>query len=690
MVEKRDLLIEVGTEELPPLALLSLVQGFRELFAGGLEQHALSFGSVEHFATPRRLALRIGGLDAAQPDQEIVRRGPSESAAFDAQGHPTKAALGFARSCGVEVSELGREETEIGCWLSYRSTQQGRPTTQLLPDILRSALSGLPVPKRMRWGNLESEFVRPVHWVVILFGRETVECDILEVHAGRETRGHRFHRPGTIELTSPSGFEEILREQGWVEPVFELRRSRIREQAEEAARKIGAHVRIDAGLLDEVTSLTEWPVAILGSFDADFLDVPPEVLIETMQKHQKYFPIVDSQQRLLPKFVAISNIESKDPAQVRSGNERVIRPRFKDAAFFWEQDLKRPLAERVNELSGVVFQQKLGTLLDRAKRMALVSGEIARQIDLDQNLASRAALLCKCDLLSDMVGEFASLQGTMGRYYSQASGEDPCVSAAMEEHYLPRHSGDRLPVSKCGQAVALADKLDSLVGIFAIGQRPTGVKDPYALRRAALGILRILIETPLELDLEDLLQASARSLTDRVDASTVTQAVFDYMMERLKGYYSERQVSADVVDAVLARRPTMPRDIDLRVQAVVRFRYLPEAQSLSAANKRLRNILRKSQHEVPNEVRKDRLQDDHERRLYRDIERLRPEVESMFARADYVSALGRLATLRESVDGFFDHVMVMCEDADLRANRLALLGSLSRLFEKVADLSRLQ
>jgi len=689
MVEKKDLLVEIGTEELPPNALLQLSKAFQELFQVRLEGNGLEFEKIERFATPRRLALRVIQLDTEQTARTTFRKGPSVKAAFDAEGKPTKAAEGFARSCGVSVGELKEEVTKKGAWLIYRLAKPGKRTEELVPNMVIESLTSLPIPKRMRWGDLCSEFVRPVHWVVLLFGNSAIPASILEVKAGNETRGHRFHHPQPISIGSPKEYDQLLRDIGYVEAVFSERRDRIRRMADQTARESGAKALINSQLLDEVTALTEWPVAVMGSFDKEFLDVPSEALIETMQKHQKYFPIADLEGNLLPRFITISNIESRDPKQVRAGNERVIRPRFKDAAFFWEQDLNRPLSKLTADLDKVVFQHQLGTLGDKCKRIGFLSREIAVKIGLDPSLAERSAELCKFDLLTDMVGEFASLQGTMGRYYASAGGEHECISTAMEEQYLPRHAGDSLPQSPCGQVLAIADRVDTLLGIFAIGQKPTGVKDPYALRRSSLGVLRILIETPLELDLHELLNISSSTFADEAKASSVVDEVFNYMIERLHGYYDDQGVSGDVVEAVLAVRPTMPVDIDRRIRAVAVFKNLREASSLSAANKRIRNILKKADPSLSIYIDQDKLQEKSEKALFSNVSALKSEIEPLMLRREYAMALTRLATLKPMVDDFFDNVMVLCEDEEIRLNRLALLKSLFVVFQDIADISRL-
>ncbi len=690
MAETRDLLVEIGTEELPPTALDRLSLAFMQGIEGGLKTAELGFAGIKRYASPRRLAVHITDLATAQEERMVERKGPALQAAFDADGNPSKAAEGFARSCGVSVEQLQQQETPNGTWLVFQQRQAGQDASALIPEIIDRALSALPTPKRMRWGSRTEEFVRPVHWVLLLFGDEVIPAEILGQPAGRTTRGHRFHRPGAIEISAPANYLSQLQEQGMVYADLEQRKGLIRKQVTETAAAAGAKAIIDADLLDEVTALNEWPVPVMGSFNEEFLEVPAEALVQAMQGHQKYFPVVNADGALRPNFITICNIESQDISQVRSGNERVISPRFKDAAFFWEQDLKQPLESHLERLKTVVFQDKLGTLFDKTQRVAVLAQAVAAQIGSDPALARRAAELCKCDLMTNMVNEFPKLQGIMGSYYAEKSGEDPQVAAAMKEVYLPKHAGDDLPAGGCGRTIAVADRLDTLVGIFAIGQRPTGVKDPFGLRRAALGVLRILIETPLDLDLEAMLQLAAEGLADKVDASTAVTEVFDYMMDRLKAYYADREITPDVIDAVLACRPTRPADFDLRVKAVTEFRKLPEAESLSAANKRIRNILKKSDEEYPAQPDAKIFEENAEKDLFNKVAELTPVVEPLFAQGDYTQALKLLAALRAAVDGFFDQVMVNCEDPDLRRNRLALLNSLSALFLRAADLSRLQ
>lgn len=687
-----DLLIELGTEELPPLALPVLARAFADGLREQLKTNGIGFETLDSFAAPRRLALLIHGIQTRQPDQETLRRGPAVSAAFDAAGQPTKALLGFARSCGVEVAALGREETDKGSWLVYRSITPGRETAHLVPELTEAALAALPIPKRMRWGDRSEEFVRPVQWVCLLLGAEPIAGSVLGVTAEACTRGHRFHHPDPIVIQHAADYAATLREQGQVEPSFEQRRERIREQVTALAQANGLRARIDPALLDEVTALVEWPQALLCTFDARFLDIPPEVLIETMQRNQKYFPVEDANGALQARFIVVANIASHDPDQVRAGNERVIRPRFADAAFFWSQDLKQPLAEFAPRLETVVFQDKLGTQAAKCARVARLGCDLAPLLGIAPALVERAAALSKCDLMTAMVFEFPGLQGIMGRYYAERAGEDPCVSAAMEDQYRPRFAGDDLPTSPCGRALALADRLDTLVGIFGIGLRPTGTKDPYALRRASIAVLRLLIETPLDLDLRDLLTRAAAGFPAGLLAAETVETVLSYMLERLHGYYSERVVAVDTVEAVIHTGVTNPWDLDRRIAAVTQFRRLPAADTLAAANKRIRNILLKADAADLTDAPFNPavLVEVAEQRLAERIEELSARIAPLAQSRDYVAMLETLAELREDVDAFFNEVMVMADDAALRRNRLQLLRALSALFLRVADISRLQ
>jgi glycyl-tRNA synthetase beta chain len=690
MIEKRDLLVEIGTEELPPKALRRLSNAFAEGMHKGLDGAALKAAKVYAYAAPRRLALLIKELPVTQQDRETVRRGPALTAAFDDDGCPTQAAIGFARSCAVDVEQLDQLETKKGSWLSFRAVEKGKPVSELIADMVRKSLAGLPIPKRMRWGDGEHEFVRPVHWVVLLFGDELIDADILGIKAGRYTHGHRFHHPQPIYIGEPEAYLPLLETEGRVLADFATRREAIRAQVLEQAKQLDGRAVIDDELLDEVTALVEWPVALSGRFDKQFLEVPSEVLVSSMQDHQKYFPVMDEDGNLLPYFIAIANLDSKDPQQIKAGNERVIRPRLADAAFFWNQDRKQPLEKHIDGLRSMVYQKRLGTLFDKQERVAKLATEIAAQIGSNGSYAERAARLCKCDLLTSMVYEFPDLQGVMGRYYASHDGEAEAVANAIEEHYRPRFAGDELPDSATGQALALAERLDSLVGIFAIGQQPSGDKDPFALRRAALGVARICIEKELDIDLEALLNTAAEAFEKSVDAASATIEVFDYVMDRLRAYYQESGVEIDLIDAVLATRPTRLLDLDRRIQACRIFRRLPEAESLAAANKRIGNILKKTDQNIPGNVELSCLVDDAEKQLAEQLSTMSTAVIPLLEAGDYTPALKQLAGLRENVDAFFDQVMVMVDDDTLRANRLSLLQNLSKLFLRVADLSRLQ
>jgi len=690
MADHATLLVEIGTEELPPKALARLADAFRDGLGAGLDKAGLGHGALRALCSPRRLAVTVEALQTAQPDRIDERRGPALDAAFDAAGQPTKAALGFARSCGKRVDELEHLETDKGAWLVARSALPGQPAAALLPALVEAALAGLPIPRRMRWGAREEEFVRPVHWVVLLLDTAVVPGRVLGLDTGRTTRGHRFHCPEPLALDHADNYVDLLRERGRVLVDFAERRAAIRAQVEALAAEVGGRAAIDDALLDEVTALVEWPVALAGTFEARYLEVPAEALISTMQGNQKYFPVVAADGALLPHFITVSNIDSRHPETVRRGNERVIRPRFADAEFFWNQDRKQALTDLEPRLKQVVFQEQLGSLHDRAQRIAALAAAISERTDGDPAEARLAGRLAKCDLLTDMVGEFPELQGIMGRYYAGHDGLPDAVAVALEEQYRPRFAGDALPQTAIGRAVALADKLDLLVGIFGIGQRPTGDRDPYALRRAALGVLRILLEGGLELDLVELLELARAGYGARLTAADVTEQVFQFLLDRLRGHYLDAGLAPDLFEAVAALRPTRPLDFDRRIRAVAAFRDLPEAASLAAANKRVHNILRQAETEATGTPDLDRLQEPAERALAEALASHAAAVEPDLARGDYHAALTELAGLRPAVDRFFDQVMVMADDPAVRANRLALLGQMAALFLRVADLSRLQ
>ena len=686
----RDLLIEIGTEELPPKALANLSAALELSLTEQLRALQLSFGNVQRFASPRRLAVLVEALNEAQQDQEKTRLGPAVQAAFDDTGAPTPAALGFAKSCGVEVDQLSRTKKDGVEKLSFSVNEKGRTTQALVPTLIETALNRLPIPKRMRWGASRIEFVRPLHWAVVLFGEETIETDILGVRSGHCTRGHRFHNNQDLPLVQPSEYESVLEAQGRVIASFDKRRDLIREQVEQQARMHEAVAIIDEALLDEVTSLVEFPVALTGSFDEAFLAVPQEALILAMKSHQKCFHLADAEGRLLPKFVAISNLESKDPQQVITGNERVIRPRLADAQFFFDTDREKPLITRKDSLGSLVFQDRLGTVLDKCERVSQLSQQIAEQVSANPAHCMRAAELSKCDLVTSMVGEFADLQGLMGSYYAANDGEAPEVAQAIHEQYQPRFAGDDLPASETGAILAVADKLDTMVGLFGIGQPPTGSKDPFALRRSAIGILRILVEKPLELDLKWLIKAFYRELPDDLLLADTGDKVFEFILERFRTWYLDEGISSEEFQSVFALRPSRPIDFHRRIQAVHAFALRPEAQSLAAANKRVANILSKQDSAaVQPALSESLLQESAEKALYAAIIDKELEVAPYLKQGDYQKGLTLLAELKPAIDGFFDEVLVMAEDEAIRDNRLALLAKLQSLFLNLADISYL-
>ena len=696
-MNRHDFLVEIGAEEMPPKSLVALGEAFRDGVVAGLEAAGLSHGAALAYFTPRRLAVQVTKLLDRQPEQRIERRGPPVSAAFDAAGKPTRAATAFADSCGVKVDELTRLNDNKGEFLFCRTTRAGEQTAKLLPGIVQAALDQLPIARRMRWGAGTAQFVRPVHWVVMLHGDQVVPGEILGVPAGRMTRGHRFHARKPIALRSPGGYVAAL-EKAHVRVDFEARRARIRAGAVAAAEAERGEAVIDPAVLDEVTALTEWPVPLVGAFEPRFLELPPEVLIATMQDHQRYFPVRAKDGRLLPRFIAVANLESRDPPQVRAGNERVVRPRLADAAFFFAADRKSTLQSRRPALGAVTFQAQLGSYADKTARITALAGQIARVAGHDPATAQRAAEISKCDLLTAMVGEFPELQGVMGRYYAQHDGESAEVAAAIAEQYMPRFAGDALPTTGAGLALAMADKLDTLVGIFAIGQKPTGTKDPYGLRRSALGVLRILIEPGIALNLRELIRSAIDSIASdlsklggKAPADNLAEDIYDYMMERLRAWYLERGggVTTEMFDAVLDTRPSSPLDFDDRLRALSEFLALPDAAGLTAANKRIANILKKAGEQPSPRVDPGLLTDANERQLATEIESLRQDVERLVTARRYADALARLASLRGPVDAFFENVMVMADDVRVRANRLALLAALQRLFLHIANLSRL-
>ena len=687
----KDFLVELGTEELPPTALKTLMLAFSNGIADGLKQQSLDFDSVEPYAAPRRLAVVVRGLQEQTPQKDVVIWGPPAKIAFDGDGKPTKAAEAFAHKNGIAVDALTSENDGKADKLVYRSQAGGDLTAELLPAIVENALNNLPIAKRMRWGASRVEFVRPAHWLVMLFGDEVVEATLLGLHAGRETRGHRFHYDQVLQVENASDYLHKLPSLAYVMVDYAQRQQLIRQQVEAEAVKINGVAVIDQDLLDEVTGLVEWPVALTGRFEERFLEVPAEALILSMKEHQKYFPVVNTDGKLLPYFITVANIESKDPAQVIDGNERVIRPRLSDAAFFFETDQKISLQEFRQRLKPIVFQAQLGSIFDKTERIKGLAANIATQLGVDAAKATQAAELCKSDLVSNMVGEFDKMQGLAGYYYAVHEGLDEEVAQALKEHYQPKFAGDALPQTMTGTIVALADRIDTLCGIFGIGQKPTGSKDPFALRRASLGVLRLLVEKQLPLDLKALLTAAAAQHGSNIaNASDTVDSTFAYMVERFRAWYEEDQIAIEVFHAVQAKHLSEPLDIHNRVQAVNAFSALPEAEALAVANKRVSNILAKA--DTPSaqaNVDTALLQEPAEQALAAQLATKSQLVAPMLAAKDYTGTLATLANLRSAVDDFFDDVMVMVDDEALRNNRIALLNQLRQLFLQVADISLL-
>lgn len=692
MGKNTDLLIEIGTEELPPKFLRGLSDAFATAIQKGLEKATLSHGAVTVYATPRRLGVMVASVETAQAEIFTDRRGPSVHVAFDATGQPTKAAKGFAESCGADIKQLSTIKTDKGEWLTFRITKAGHQTETLLPEIIVTALKQLPIQRRMRWGNGEIEFVRPVHWAVVMLGKKSVKAEILGVVSGRHTRGHRFHQPIPLSIESASAYAPMLYSQGHVIANYQTRLKMIRELVEKAACRCGGVAHIDQGLLEEVTSLVEWPVPVTGSFDEKFLKLPRDVLIATMKEAQKYFHVEDTNGQLLPKFITISNIRSRSPESVREGNERVIRPRLEDAAFFVQTDRRRGLESFIQGTKSLTFQEKLGTIYDKAQRISKLTAQIAIEMGCNQNevkLAQRAGYLCKCDLVSNTVNEFPELQGIMGREYALESGESRTVAEAIGEVYLPRFSGDQIPATRIGQILSIADKLDTLVGIFGIKQLPKGDKDPFALRRQSLGILRIIIESKLNLELLKLINASIELYGELINIQ-IKESLFVFMTDRLKAYFSEQGINANVFAAVAARRPTYPLDFANRIVAVQQFTQLPEATSLAVATKRINNILKQCTDDIPETVKENLFEEKAERKLAAQLNSVGPRAKELLSAGNYSQAMTMLASLRESVDDFFDTVKVIADSSSVRLNRLALLKQVNTLFSATADISYLQ
>ena len=685
----QNFLVEIGTEELPPKALKTLATSFADNVEAELNQAGLIFDKIEWFAAPRRLAVKVLNLATQQPSKEIEKRGPAVSAAFDAEGKPTKAAEGWARGCGITVDQAERIATDKGEWLVHRAKIEGQPTKNLLNDIVANALAKLPIPKPMRWADKTVQFIRPVHTVTMLLGDELIEGEILGVASARTIRGHRFLGEKEFEIQHADQYPQLLREKGSVVADFNERKAEILAKSQAKATALGGVADIEESLLEEVTSLVEYPNVLAAKFEERFLAVPAEALVYTMKGDQKYFPIYDKEGKLLPHFIFVSNINPEDPTAIIEGNEKVVRPRLTDAEFFFKTDLKQKLVDRLPRLETVLFQQQLGTLKDKTDRIEQLAGEIAKQIGADEAKAKRAGLLSKCDLMTNMVFEFTDTQGVMGMHYARHDGEDEEVAVALNEQYMPRFAGDELPKSLVASAVALADKFDTLTGIFGIGQAPKGSADPFALRRAALGALRIIVEKNLPLDLEDLVKKSAALFGNKLTNQNVVADVVDFMLGRFRAWYQDEGITVDVIQAVLARRPTRPADFDARVRAVSHFRNLDSAEALAAANKRVSNILAKAD-AVIGEINLTACVEPAEKALAEAVLALRTEVQPLIAQGYYTAVLDKLANLRAPVDSFFDNVMVNAEDPALRQNRLAILNTLQGLFLQVADISVLQ
>ncbi|AVL42139.1 glycine--tRNA ligase subunit beta [Providencia stuartii] len=683
-------LVEIGTEELPPKALRSLAESFAANFTAELDSADIAHGEVSWFAAPRRLALKVAALADSSPDREVEKRGPAISAAFGADGQPTKAAEGWARGCGISVDQAERLKTDKGEWLLYRAQVKGVAVSELLVDMVSRSLAKLPIPKLMRWGDKETHFVRPVHTVTLLLGSDVVDGEVLGIKSGRTIRGHRFMGESEFTIDHADQYPAILRERGKVIADYEERKAVIKADAEKAALALGGKADLTDSLLEEVASLVEWPVVLTAKFEEKFLEVPAEALVYTMKGDQKYFPVYDNAGNLMPNFIFVANIESSDPQQIISGNEKVVRPRLADAEFFFKTDRKQRLEDNLPRLETVLFQQQLGTLRDKTDRLEALSGWVAAKIGADVNHATRAGLLAKCDLMTNMVFEFTDTQGVMGMHYARHDGESEDVALALKEQYQPRFAGDALPSTDVSAALALAEKMDTLAGIFGIGQHPKGDKDPFALRRAALGVLRIIVEKGYQLDLVEMTEEAVRLYGDKLTNKNVVNDVVEFMLGRFRSWYQELGYSIDTIQAVLARRPTSPADFDARVKAVTHFRTLEDAEALAAANKRVSNILSKSNEKLADKVLASVLKAPQEVKLATHLVVLQEKLEPMFAEHNYQDALVELASLREVVDAFFADVMVMDEDEAVRINRLTLLSQLRDLFLKVADISLLQ
>ncbi|NOE64272.1 glycine--tRNA ligase subunit beta [Vibrio cholerae] len=685
----KEFLIELGTEELPPKQLRTLAEAFAANFAAELAAADIAHEGVTWFATPRRLALKVANLVESQPDRVVEKRGPAVNVAFDADGKPTKAAEGWARGNGITVEQAERLVTDKGEWLLFKEQVQGQQTASVVVEMAAKALANLPIAKPMRWGDKETQFIRPVKTLTILFGSELIQGEILGVASARTLRGHRFMGEAEFTIESAEQYPAILEERGKVIADYATRKAMIIEGSQQAAQQLGGIADLEDALVEEVTSLVEWPVVMTAKFEEKFLKVPAEALVYTMKGDQKYFPVYDASKKLLPNFIFVSNIESKEPRHIVEGNEKVVRPRLADAEFFFNTDRKRPLVDRLPLLENAIFQQQLGTIKDKTDRITELAGYIAEQIGADVEKSKRAGLLAKCDLMTSMVFEFTDTQGVMGMHYARHDGEAEEVAVALNEQYMPRFAGDELPSRGVSAAVAIADKLDTIVGIFGIGQAPKG-SDPFALRRASLGVLRILVEYGYQLDLVDLIAKAKSLFGNRLTNANVEQEVIEFMLGRFPTWYQDAGFSIDIIQAVLARNPTKPADFDQRVKAVSHFRALEEAEALAAANKRVGNILAKYDGKLGEEIDLALLQEDAEKALAEAVEIMAEALEPAFATGNYQEALSKLAGLRAPVDAFFDNVMVMADDEALKKNRLTLLNKLRNLFLQIADISLLQ
>lgn len=690
MDNKKDLLIEIGTEDLPARLLLDMSKEFGALICKQIDEAELSYSQHEIFCTPRRLAVIVCDLDVKQKDQVIERKGPKALAAYDKEGHPTQAAIGFAKSCGIDTAQLEVDNDPDNPRLTFNEKRIGKKTSELIPDIIETSVKNISAPKRMRWNQSNAEFIRPIRWLLVILGSETINTTLFGINAGNVSHGHRFHSTKDITVKHPSAYKELLQIKGHVLANFNERKDTILQQVEMLAKQVNGRPSYTTSLLEEITGLVEWPCSLLGEFDPKFLEIHKELLISTMQDNQKYIPLLDEKGDLLPQFIIVSNIESKTPEIVKHGNEKVIVPRFEDAMFFWKRDKQINLEENLSKLEKVVYEKQLGTLKDKVERVCKLSAYLSTYTDASEKECKRAAQLSKCDLVSETVAEFPKLQGTIGRNLALINKESEQVCIAIEEQYLPKQSGGALPTSPTGVTLGLADRIDTLVGIFAIGKKPTGLKDPYGLRRAALAVLRIIIETPLNINLKHCLEKASTYYPEDLKAPNVVEEVNEYINERYRGYFSDREVPLDVIDSVLANHPTHPHDVAAKIDALINFRKLPDSKSLAAANKRIRNILKKIDRSNIDNINQSLFKEEAESTLYKALNNLSDDVETLFKNHDYGQALSRLADLRKPIDSFFDDVMVMDKDETLKANRIALLYKIDSLFMHVADFSKLQ